>query len=315
MEDRLERALSQRHGQELMEFLLNVMPSYNRITMANCDETREMLEDEFCEEFLEDGPPKKKRRRDRMSPYKCPECKGRDVCVDTELACLVCRQCGLQGHIGFEHSRQNHDGKDTHTPFKYKPVMYMMRLLNQMQLMLVPRMTKKVKESLLAVDMYLTERCIAVCDITPQLVFEALRALKFSSLYPHRWFVTRKLNPQYTPLSLSHELEEKVCAVYLAAYEQFLRQYVWVSTKKRKFPNYLLFLQLTLQYLGVPDVDRHFPPPPKTNRLSVRKKVCGLLQSIGTPLVGAGSLAAYPIVPLKPTCYVCMRVCECNKTN
>ena len=278
MESLLESEVSKREGPELIEFLLDIMPAYNRITMETQEETRHHLEEEFCHTLLHTVSRDAKSTRDHMSPHNCPECHGRDVCVETELACFVCRQCGFQGPGGFEHAYQNMNGKDTHKAYQYKPVAYLLRLLTQIQAAQIPRVSK---ETLNSIRNHLQSRSIPVREISPTHVLQTLRTLKLSSLYPHRWFLTRKLNGDYVPLRVPHELEERVCAVFAAAYEQFLRQYLWVSDRKRKFPSYVLFIQIVLQYFGVPDVDRHFTPPSSVrNRRVVCKKICGLIKSI-----------------------------------
>ena len=278
MESLLDREVSKREGPELIEFLLDIMPTYNRITMETNEEMRAHLEDEFCETLLNTKSTKSEHRPDYPTPYRCPECRGRDVCVDTDLACLVCRECGLQGPIGFEHGYLNLSGKDAHEVFRYKPVVYMLRLLDQVQGIRAPRVSKL---TLQAIQRHLQARSICETDVSPTHVLQTLKALRLSSLYTHRWYLTRKLNPQYVPLRVPHELEERVRAVFLAAYEQFLRQYVWVSTRRRNFPSYMTFIQIVLQYLAVPDVDRHFTPPTNArSRHAVCKKVCDLIKAI-----------------------------------
>ena len=250
----------------------------NRVTMESDEILHEDLEEKFCQSLLHPHSSTNPPLHGRLTPYKCPNCHGRRICVETEVACLVCRSCGLQGPGGFEHGYQSMAGKDTHKAYQYKPVAYMLRLLNQVQAPHIPRL---LKETLDAIRLHLLDHAIPTSLITPTDVLQTLRDLKLHSLYAHRWFLTKKLNRHYVPLRVPHELEERVCCVFVAAYEEFLRQYLWVSEKKRKFPSYIIFIQIVLQYLGIRDVDRHFTPPTNIrNRRAICKKICGLIKSI-----------------------------------
>ena len=80
----------------------------------------------------------------RITPSKCSFCGGHDVCIDTELACLVCCQCGIQGPIGFEHTYRTLSCVDTNLPYEYQPKVYLLRLLDQLQGFRVPRVAKNV---------------------------------------------------------------------------------------------------------------------------------------------------------------------------
>ena len=277
MESLLAQEVSARDGPDLIEFLLDVAPAYGRITMESDAETRQLLEEDFCQRLRGASVPTVRMPR-FLSPYKCHECNGRDVCVDTSLACLVCRQCGLQGPIGFEHGYRDFSGKDAQQVFRYKPVNYMLRLLDQLQGFGIPRVPAETWQ---AIRCDLRNRKIPETDVSPSDVLCTLRSLRLSHLYPHRWFLTKKLNVHYVPLRVSFELEQRIRAVFQAAYEQFLRQYAWVSRRKRKFPSYFIFIQIVLQYLGVPDVDRHFTPPSNVrNRRAICKRICGLIKAI-----------------------------------
>jgi len=227
---------------------------------------------------LQQKSPKKTAWIDELTPFGCPECHGHHVCVDTTLACLVCRKCGLQGAIGFEHPYRNFNGKDTKEPFQYQPVAYMLRLLDQIQGNGAPGVSKDEWQ---AIQEHLRARQVCDADITPTHVLHALQHLRLCSLYTHRWYLTRKLNPQYIPLRVPHKLEERVRAVFVAAYERFVRLYVRGSTRRRKFPSYLMFIQIVLQYLGIPDIDRHFTPPTNVrNRRVVSKMICDLVKAL-----------------------------------
>ena len=211
-----------------------------------------------------------------ITPTHCSDCHSHHVCVDTELGCLVCCYCGLQGPIGFEHGAHNLYGKDSHKPYQYKAVTYMWKHLRRIQ----GQPTKVSREELLQLEACLKDVPVRREDLLPLHVFDALKKCRLVRLYAHRWFVTMLLNPWYEPLHLSDYMETRLQAVFQSSYEQFLRLYVWNSPKRPNFPSYLLFIHIVLQYLGVPDVDRHFTPMRKRYRDKASEKVCSLIKSI-----------------------------------
>ena len=122
MESLLEQEVSKRDGADMIEFLLDIMPSYNRVTMESDEILHEDLEEKFCQSLLHPHSSTNPPLHGRLTPYKCPNCHGRHICVETEVACLLCRSCGLQGPGGFEHGYQSMAGKDTHKAYQYNPL-------------------------------------------------------------------------------------------------------------------------------------------------------------------------------------------------
>ena len=88
------------------------------------------------------------------------------------------------------------------------------------------------------------------------------------------------MNQIYQPLSLSHDLWERLERVFVVCYERFASQRS-MSNRKRKFVSYPLFILHALQHLGVENVDVHFTPL-KTQRLADRnaRVVQRLLQDL-----------------------------------
>ena len=231
----------------------------------------------FCDERLLSAASRQPQRvKPHITPSHCSQCRSTEVCVDTELACLVCCYCGLQGPIGVEHGTHNFYGKDQHKPYQYSTVNYMWKHLKRIQ----GQPVKVSDDELLQLEAHLKNLDVKREDLLPLHVYAALKNLRLTRLYAQRWFVTMLLNPWYEPLQLSHFMETRLHAVFVASYEQFLRLYVWNSPKRHNFPAYLVFIQLVLQYLGMPDVDKHFTPPNKRNRKNVCEKICTLIKAI-----------------------------------
>ena len=93
MDSLLDAEASKRQDSELIDFLLDIMPTYHRICTESQEDVRQQMEAEFCQQLLHQTPTERKASRRSLTLFVCRECGGHNVCVDTTLACLVCRQC------------------------------------------------------------------------------------------------------------------------------------------------------------------------------------------------------------------------------
>jgi len=281
MDELFAQEVSKREGDELMTFLLDTMPLYRRATETNDPYELEVLTDEFCSKYRHnEAPPRSHPLRSdqpEVTMHGCGFCNSPVVCVDTELACLVCTTCGQQGHVGFEHSHMS--STDYKTPkWLYEPTKYMRQHLLRVQGHHMPLVPPVIVHAL---RHDLATHHVATKDMTPFDVYRALQRLGQKQLYPHRWAVTRLLNPDYQALRFSQSFEDRLVSLFQGCHKRF-RQAVddGKIQHKRKFYAYTFFLECALEYLGVP-TGRHFTP--RFRRRNNRKKteeVLSLLREV-----------------------------------
>ena len=267
MEQLFSHEVAKRHDQELMDFLLDAVPVYAKSVFADTSQSQ----DEFIDEFLEKFPSAETTHRTSsqtnrgghdVTPFGCHACHHPNVCVDTELACLVCRGCGQQGPIGFEHGYERHSDMLISRPYQYRPESYLKKHLHRLQAFDGPPISNAMEETLME---GFQSRDIQRHDITPSNMLEVLRDLKKSTWYQHRWYLTRRMNVSYTPLTIPGDIEEKICAIFKSSYQRFVLRTCAEGRGRRKFVSYLVFIQHILKHLHVSNVDEHFTPP-KTDK-------------------------------------------------
>jgi len=164
--------------------------------------------------------------------------------------------CGRQGPVGLEHSLMSNT--DAKTPkWLYEPTRYMRKHLLRVQGQHMPLIPPVVVHTL---RHDLTSHQVPTKGMTPFDTYRALQRLGQKQLYPHRWAVTRLLNPDYQPLQFSQAFVDRLVNLFQGCHKRFrLAVDDGKIHHKRKFYTYAFFLECALEYLGVP-TDRHFTP-------------------------------------------------------
>ena len=164
--------VARRSPAELIDFLLDAAPTYGRV-MAGDPLTSELDVQEHIGTF-DDEPKHSLNPPPHMSPFGCPFCKHCYVCVDTELACLVCMQCGRQGPVGFEHSYRPLGDVPPPQTYQYKPVHYLLKHLAHLQGERYPTIEPHVISSL---KRDLMDHGTMFHTAEPNVVYESLKRL------------------------------------------------------------------------------------------------------------------------------------------
>ena len=164
--------------------------------------------------------------------------------------------CGRIARAGFVHSCFDFSRLNTTPTFVYQPKACFTQHLQRLQGQGHPRFDPVL---LTAVRRDLTVRGIALENVTPHDMYTTLKQLKAGRLYPHRWALTKRVNPSFQLLRLDYELEERLQCVFVACFRRYASQRAKTG-RKRKFLSYPLFIFHALQYLGLHDVDVHFKP-------------------------------------------------------
>ena len=241
--------------QALMNYLLDAAPLYARICTGDISVTKEEIKE--CLGFtMPDDPDEKPKQRTELTPFGCPCSKSAHVCVHTEFACLMCMKCGSIARAGFVHSFHDLSSVNTTPKYRYQPMTYLAHHLTRLEGHGHPRFAQDV---LTVVRKDLTSHGISLNLAMPNDVYATLKRLKLARLYPHRWALTKRVNPTYQPLCLSHGLRERLNHVFRRCYVRYASQRSKTG-RKRKFLPYPLFIFHALQYLGVDDVQAHFKP-------------------------------------------------------
>jgi len=258
--------------QSLVNYLLNAAPLYGRLCSGDISVTDDDVKDCMGFAMPEDDTPRPKVRTE-LTPYGCPCSREASVCLDTELACFRCLSCGRMTERGYVHSFHDLSGSDTTTPYVYQPKTYLAQHLTRLQGQGHPKFSS---EMVVSVRDDLVSDGVLIPMAMPNDVYEALKRLKLGRLYPHRWALTQCVNPTYQPLSLSHELCERLEHVFVVCYTQYASQRSKTG-RKRKFLPYPVFIRSALEYLGV---DVHFRP------LRNKKTECQYIREIQCLLRG-----------------------------
>ena len=240
----------------LIRYLLDATPTYGRICMG--DET---VTDEDIQEDLgfsmPDDPGRRPKARTELTPFGCPCSKDAYVCVDPTLAALQCMACGRIARAGFVHSWFDSSRLNTTPKFVYQPKAYFTQHLQRLQGQGSPRFDPTL---LTSIRHNLTSRGIVLDNVTPHDMYTALQQLKAQRLYPHRWALTKRINPTFELLRVDDELEERLQCVFISCFTRYASQRAKTG-RKRKFLSYPLFIFHALQYLGYHrDVEIHFKP-------------------------------------------------------
>ena len=243
----------------LVNYLLKAAPLYTRLCSGDISVTDEDIQE--CLGFAMPGKSDTANSplRTELTPFGCPCSKRAHVCVDTELACLRCMTCGRMTGTGYVRPSTFQDlslCSNTSLPYTYQPKSYLGKLLRYLQGRNAPRFRAEV---LPAVCDDLTSHGILLSAAMPNDVYDALKRLKLGKLYPHRWALTKLVNPTYQPLSLPDALCERMEHVFRISYKQYVSQRARPG-HKCKFLSYHLFIRYALQYFGVKDVGVHFKP-------------------------------------------------------
>lgn len=280
MDELFAQEVNKREGEELMSFQLHTMPLYRRATETDDPYELEALTDEFCSKYRHGVPTRTRSTRNHrpeVTPRGCGFCNSPVVCVDTELACLVCTMCGHQGPVGLEHS---HWSSADHkiSKYQYEPAKHMRKHLAHVQGQHEPLIPPVV---LHALRHDLATHQVATKDMIPFDVYGALQRLGQKHLYPHRWAVTQILNPDYQPLRFSEAFEERLVNLFQGCHQRF-RQGVYEGRidHKRKFYPYAFFLECALEYLGVPTVGHFTPRRRRRKNRQKTREVMDLLHEV-----------------------------------
>ena len=251
----------------LIEYLLQAAPTYRRICDGDVsltdDEVQEHLDIRMADD--DDDCEKKREHNTELNPFGCPCSKRAYVCVDTDSASFTCMQCGRTARAGFVHSSHDLSCVNTCPKYIYQPKAYLAQHLKRLEGQGYPRFDPNVLPALRA---ELLARGIALENTLPNDVYAALKHLKLGRLYPHRWALTKRVNPTYRPLCLSHEVFERLEHVFSVCYLRYSGQRKKTG-RKRKFLSYPLFIMHALQHLGIQNVQDHFKPL-KNRKLSAK---------------------------------------------
>ena len=260
--------MTKHQGDELIEYLLEAAPTYERLLAQDPRVSPQDIQQNMGFSMNEEVAARK-RTRQELTPFGCPCSKHAHVCVDTELACLVCMTCGRHSAIGFHHGYRRDCALDTKRPFTYRPVSYLSKHLDRLAGYGYPTVPVPI---IRAIRNDLREHGHCLQDVTPADVYQSLRRLNKDAtikkawtpnrFYPHRWALTQHVNPAYTPLDLDDHTRERLLKVFTSCYNRFARQRP-KTKRKRKFFSYLLFIQRALLFLRVPGADTHFNAPGK----------------------------------------------------
>jgi hypothetical protein len=251
-----------------IEFLLNHAPTLARYETAKEDAAG--MDQTLYKAFMMDVHDQNEAKVHKM-PEDCPECKVRNAWVLVEEdASQVCRNCGLlrnNDRLVAIPSRKDREAaasvrwRGPHG--KYNPVAYLRKILNQHQATTVTSLDSR-KLSRIRLD--LEKRGLSLHHITPYDTHDTLVRLRMPTYYGHRWAITRRLNPAYQPLSISHELEEEIVAVFRGMWMRFPRVLSLLHTRRRHFLCYPLFVHAALRFLGHQKYAREFEPLKSSDR-------------------------------------------------
>ena len=272
----------QKDDSTLVNYLLDVAPLYHRICTGDLSVTNEEVEETFGLRVHDpDDSNRPRPPRTELTPFGCPCSTSAHVCVQTELACLLCMTCGRMTDVGFVHPFHDRSWTVPHSTYTYQPRTYFTLLLTRLQGQGHPRFSPRV---ITAVRRDLTSHGTPLTAVMPTDVRNSLQRLKLGRFYPHRWALTERVNPTYQPLSLSHELYERLQRLFLTCYirdadqrsstdppcDQTERsntdqasdtaEHSGKKGRERRFVNYHLFILHALQYFGLEDVHVHFTP-------------------------------------------------------
>ena len=242
----------------LVNYLLKAAPLYARLCAGDISVTDEDIQD--CLGFaMPEEPETGPKLRTELTAFGCPCSKQAHVCVDTELACLRCMSCGRMTGTGFVRPSTFQDLSlcNTSRPYVYQPKSFLGKHLIRLQGQGYPRLPP---EMLNAIRHDLTARGVSLSTAMPNDVYASLKRLKLGDFYPHRWALTKRVNPTYQPLSLSHELCERLQCMFVTCHARYASQRSKTG-RKRKFLPYQFFILHALQYLGEKEnIEVHFKP-------------------------------------------------------
>ena len=273
-----EQVAQHKDEQSLVDYLLDAAPIYGRVCLQDASVTDEDIKDHLGFSMSDDHESERTARR-VITPYGCPCSKEAYVCVDTENASLVCTECGHVNRSGFVHSFHDLSCINATPTYRYQPKTYFAQHLNRLGGYDHPPFSTDLLEN---ICFDLMVHGISLPDVNPNHVHATLKRLKLGKFYPHRWALTKRINPRYQPLVLPHQLRERLDCVFLGCYKRYASQRAKTG-RKRKFLSYPLFIRHALHYLGLQDTDVHFQPL-KNRTLAVKyaRDIAHLLR--GDPL-------------------------------
>ena len=253
--------VEKRHGDDLVEFLLDAAPIYARVL-----QTRDPIQQCAMTQELQQKIQRPHRPApfhscpvQEVTPYGCGFCRCKVVVVDTHHACLVCTNCGISGPIGYEHNFLDSEFTMRTLPYVYEPSKHLAKHLRWVQGCDMPHVDVDLLTAI--TNDLIAHRTSDMTTVYPYDVYRSLQRLKRQDLYQHRWVLTRLLNPTYVPLRLTHELLEQVLAIFSGCHKRFQDQIKrGVIRRKRNFYPYPLFIQCALNYIGMTNLEHHFKP-------------------------------------------------------
>ena len=166
----------------LVNYLLDVAPLYHRICIGDLSVTNEEVEETFGLPVHDpDDANRPRPPRTELTPFGCPCSTFAHVCVQTELACLLCLTCGRMTDVGFVHPFHDRSWTVSVSKYTYQPRTYFIQHLTRLEGRRPPRFTSKV---ITAVCRDLTSRDIPLPFVMPTDVHTTLKRLKLPKLYP-----------------------------------------------------------------------------------------------------------------------------------
>ncbi len=190
----------------------------------------------------------------------CRHCSSENSRVDVqEEAAFVCTSCGIVSRYSIPtNGGLDYEDRIRLNPstYAYSPTVYFLKILYERQGLHTG--TRAPLSVLKDLAIYFVKRHVPSLDITPERTRAALRSLKKQNFYPIRWTLTRRLNPEYPLLFVSHNLTEQLLAIFQTMARNFPTIIKQLNLLRNNLPSYPFFTKTVLLHLGYPDKARAF---------------------------------------------------------
>ncbi len=193
---------------------------------------------------------KKRKRKEKRCTRKGDITKavcGFVMTLMDEKGLALCRRCGATESWISETmiSRSYKEGIPTHSPrYTYRPIGHFKELLNKVQAKSNTTIPKEVYTALKVEFDKIADPSICWTKATPPQIYLFLRRTGFSKYYDERYFITKRLNPNYHPLVMDDDHVSTLEKMFLQIFPHFhsvvKEIYALDPTTKQRF-NFLYY--------------------------------------------------------------------------
>lgn len=215
--------------------------------------------------------------------YNSIECKcGGELVPVHHEGIKVCRSCGIQQKYIIEHEKNNYKEPPKEVCFyAYKRINHFKEILAQFQ---AKETTQISSEILNNIKSQIKKERLTLNNLTNAKCKDILNKLGYNKYYEHISFIKDKLGIR--PPIMSHELEEKLCMLFIKIEKQYAKH---CPSDRVNFLNYYYVLYKLCELLGETYFLPHFQmlkdPIKRIEQDVIWKKICKDLKWKFIPII------------------------------